>query len=209
MVTAAPLGHADVQPPRPRAVSVAVASPRFAAAAETEAQDVLARAKTGDQTAFATLIRRHQNMVFSVALHMLRSRAAAEDLSQEVFLELYRSLDRLESDAHVVSWLRRVASHRCIDEIRRRNHRPEFQTDALPEAGHAPETREVFAAERLQALVAELPERARMVVVLRYQEEMDPTEIAQTLSMPVNTVKSHLRRSVAALRERLMGGGRP
>ena len=144
-------------------------------------------------------------MVFSVALHMLRSRPAAEDLAQEVFLELYRSLGRLESEAHVVSWLRRVASHRCIDEIRRRNHRPEFGADTLPEAGHSPETREVFVAERLQALVAGLPDRARMVVVLRYQEEMDPTEIADVLGMPVNTVKSHLRRSIAALRERLMG----
>jgi RNA polymerase sigma-70 factor (ECF subfamily) len=78
----------------------------------------LTQAKAGDQAAFAALIRRHQNMVFSVALHMLRSRPAAEDLAQDVFLELYRSLSRLESDAHVVSWLRRVASHRCIDEIR-------------------------------------------------------------------------------------------
>jgi RNA polymerase sigma-70 factor (ECF subfamily) len=104
--------------------------------------------------------------------------------------------------------MRRVAGHRSIDEIRRRNHRPDFPSDTLPETGLAPETRDVFVAERLQALVAELPERARMVVVLRFQEEMEPTEIAQALSMPVNTVKSHLRRSVAALRERLTGGGR-
>ena len=207
MVTAAPFGHTDVHAPRPQAVSVAVPSPRCAAAVEAEEPDVLARAKAGDQTAFATLIRRHQNMVFSVALHMLRSRPAAEDLAQEVFLELYRSLGRLESEAHVVSWLRRVASHRCIDEIRRRNHRPEFPTDTLPESGDMPQTREVFVAERLQAMVAGLPERARMVVVLRYQEEMDPTEIAQALSMPINTVKSHLRRSLTALRDSLMQRG--
>jgi RNA polymerase sigma-70 factor (ECF subfamily) len=190
-------------------VAVQVASQRFAAASEVGGQDLLAQAKTGDQTAFAALIRRHQNMVFSVALHMLRSRPAAEDLAQEVFLELYRSLHRLESDAHVVSWLRRVASHRCIDEIRRRNHRQEFATDTLPEPGHSPQTPDVFGAERLQAMVAELPENARMVVVLRYQEEMEPTEIASALGMPINTVKSHLRRSIAALRESLMGSKEP
>src|SRR6187401_2187869 len=167
--------------------------------------DTLARARSGDAAAFATLIRQHQSMVFSLALHMLRSRPAAEDLAQEVFLELYRHLSRLESDAHVVSWLRRVAGHRCIDEIRRRNHRQEFATDTLPEPGHSPQTRDVFGAERLQAMVAHLTENARMVVVLRYQEEMEPTEIASTLNMPVNTVKSHLRRSIAALRESLMG----
>lgn len=204
MVTAAPL--ADVQAPRPR--PVAVPSPQCAAV-DVEQPDLLTQAKAGDQAAFASLVRRHQNMVFSIALHMLRSRPAAEDLAQEVFLELYRSLGKLESDAHVVSWLRRVASHRCIDEIRRRNHRPEYPTEALPDAGHMPPTREIFIADRLQALVAGLPARARMVVVLRYQEEMDPTEIADALEMPINTVKSHLRRSIAALRERLTGRGEP
>ena len=208
MVTATPLDSASIPAQRPTLVAVAVAPAQSADVTGVGSADLLTQAKTGDQAAFAALVRRHQNMVFSVALHMLRSRPAAEDLAQEVFLELYRSLAKLESDAHVVSWLRRVASHRCIDEIRRRNHRPEFPTDALPDPGHAPQTREVFVAEKLQALVADLPARARMVVVLRFQEEMDPTEIAQTLDMPVNTVKSHLRRSLAALRERLMGRGR-
>jgi RNA polymerase sigma-70 factor, ECF subfamily len=208
MVTAVPFQRIDATASQPLPAAVPVASPRCAAA-ETHAESVLLRAKAGDQAAFATLVRRHQNMVFSIALHMLRGRPAAEDLAQEVFLELYRSLDRLESDAHVVSWLRRVASHRCIDEIRRRNHRPEFSTDMLPETGHSPQPREVFVADRLQALVAGLPARARMVVVLRYQEEMEPTEIADTLGMPVNTVKSHLRRSITALRARLMGREQP
>src|SRR5215208_2092146 len=152
MVTAAPLTHTETRA-RPRPVQAP--SPRCAAVADSGDQDVLAQAKAGDQAAFATLIRRYQNMVFSIALHMLRSRAAAEDLAQEVFLELYRSLARIESDAHVVSWLRRVAGHRCIDEIRRRNHRPEFPTDTLPEPGHSPPTRDVFGAERLQAMVAQ------------------------------------------------------
>lgn len=206
MVTAAPFARAEAPVAQAHPVVVPVASPRFAAAA-AESQDLLAKAKAGDQAAFAAIVRKHQNMVFSVALHMLRSRPAAEDLAQEVFLELYRSLHRLESEAHVVSWLRRVAGHRCIDEIRRRNHRQEFATDTLPDPGHSPEPREVFVAERLEELVAELPDRARMVVVLRYQEEMEPTEIADALGMPVNTVKSHLRRSIIALRERLMGRG--
>ena len=206
LVTATPFGPADLPARRPTLVAVAVAPKQSAPVAGVESPDVLTLAKAGDQAAFAALVRRHQNMVFSVALHMLRSRPAAEDLAQDVFLELYRSLSKLESDAHVVSWLRRVAGHRCIDEIRRRNHRAEFPTDALPEPGHTPQTREVFVAEKLQELVAGLPARARMVVVLRYQEEMDPSEIADALEMPVNTVKSHLRRSIAALRERLRGG---
>jgi RNA polymerase sigma-70 factor (ECF subfamily) len=166
-------------------------------------EETLIRARNGDPAAFAMLIRQHQGMVFSLALHVLRSRAAAEDLAQEVFLELYRHLSRIESAAHASSWLRRVTSHRCIDEIRRRRHRPEQTVDVLPDRGLAPVAREYFLEDRLQALVATLPARARMVVVLRFQEELDPSEIAETLSMPVNTVKSHLRRSLNLLRAKL------
>jgi RNA polymerase sigma-70 factor (ECF subfamily) len=200
MVTAA-LGHPGV--PGVSSAADAIASPQYAT--RVEPHDALSLAKSGDQTAFAALIHRHQNMVFSLALHMLRSRPAAEDVAQEVFLELYRSLNKLESDSHLLSWLRRVTSHRCIDEIRRRHHRMELPTDAIPEDGHLPESREILAAHRVEALVAALPEPARIVVVLRYQEEMDLAEIAATLSMPVNTVKSHLRRSIAALRAQVAG----
>ena len=164
----------------------------------------LALARGGDATAFAAIVRRHQSMVFSLALHVLQSRAAAEDLAQEVFLELYRSLRRIESPEHVMWWLRRVTSHRCIDELRRLRHRRELPMDTVPDRGASPPARELFLEGRLQQLVARLPPRARMVVVLRYQEELEPAEIAEALSMPVNTVKSHLRRSLAVLRAGLV-----
>ena len=167
----------------------------------------LTQARDGDASAFAALVRRHQSMVFSLALHVLRNRSAAEDLAQEVFLELYRSLRKLESAAHVVSWLRRVTSHRCIDELRRARHRMELQTDTLPEPAETPATREVFLEGRLQELVTDLPTNARMVMVLRYQEDLEPSEIAETLKMPINTVKSHLRRSLAVLRAALATEG--
>jgi RNA polymerase sigma-70 factor (ECF subfamily) len=166
----------------------------------------LALAQGGDATAFATLVRQHQSMVFSLALHVLRSRAAAEDLAQDVFLELFRSLPRLQSAAHVISWLRRVTSHRCIDELRRSRHRRELAVDDVPDLGIAPRSRELFLEQRVQELLATLPPRARMVVVLRFQEDLDQSEIADALSMPLNTVKSHLRRSLALLRAGLTRG---
>jgi RNA polymerase sigma-70 factor (ECF subfamily) len=142
-------------------------------------------------------------MVFSLALHALRSRPAAEDLAQEVFVELYRNLARLESAAHVVAWLRRVTSHRCIDELRRPRHRVEVFTDALPDRGETPVPPEPFLTGRLRRLVGELSPVARLIVVLRYQEDLEPSEIADALKMSINTVKSHLRRSLAALRKGL------
>src|SRR5918996_4787692 len=93
----------------------------------------LDRARGGDPAAFAPLVRRHESMVFSLALHALRNRAAAEDLAQDVFLELYRGLGRIESSAHLVAWLRRVTSHRCIDELRRLPRRMELPVEALPD----------------------------------------------------------------------------
>jgi RNA polymerase sigma-70 factor (ECF subfamily) len=173
------------------------------AALSVDFDQTLFQARDGDATAFAALVRRHQSMVFSLALHVLRNRTAAEDLAQDVFLELYRSLGRLESAAHVVAWLRRVTSHRCIDELRRVRHRMELQMDVIPDRGESPSSPELFLEGRLRDLVAELPENARMVMVLRYQEELDPSEIAEALDMSINTVKSHLRRSLAALREAL------
>jgi RNA polymerase sigma-70 factor, ECF subfamily len=167
----------------------------------------LGLARAGDAAAFADIVRRHQSMVFSLALHALRNRTAAEDLAQEVFLELYRSLRRIESPAHVVAWLRRVTSHRCIDELRRRRRQTELPIDTVPELsdGEAfPRCRELFLEGRLHQLIAGLPPRARMVIVLRYQEELEPSEIAEILHMPLNTVKSHVRRSIAVLRAGLV-----
>lgn len=74
----------------------------------------------------------------------------------------------------------------------------------LPESGVSPPAREWLLEGRLHHLIARLPARARMAVILRYQEELEPLEIARTLEMPVNTVKSHLRRAIAVLRASLL-----
>jgi len=174
-----------------------------AAHAPVAADQRLAQAQAGDQAAFAEIVREHQAMVFSLALHCMRDRSAAEELAQEVFLELYRNLLRVDSAAHLVFWLRRVTSHRCIDRVRREGHRVELAMDVVPERAVSPRSRDLFLEELLRRLVAELPVRARMVVTLRFQEDLQPSEIAEILGMPVNTVKSHLRRSLALLRVKL------
>lgn len=165
--------------------------------------NLLLRANAGDTAAFATLVRRHQRLVYSLALRMLADRQQAEDLAQEVFLQLYHGLASLESPRHLEFWLRRVTMHRAIDRLRREPKRPlaplaEAETVASESVEGDP-----LLERRLRALVAELPPAARAVVLLRYQEDLDPLEIAQTLKMPVNTVKSHLKRSLAELRERM------
>ena len=166
--------------------------------------ETLARAAANDHAAFATIVREHQAMVYSMACHFLRDAAQAEELAQEVFLQLYRHLSDIKSDEHLRFWLRRVTTNRCIDYARNTRKHTELSLEDAPEviAPPAPEFDPALAG-RLENYIAALPEKPRLIVILRYQEELEPTEIAEILEMPVNTVKSHLKRSLAILRGKL------
>jgi RNA polymerase sigma-70 factor (ECF subfamily) len=158
--------------------------------------------------AFPEVVRAHQSMVYSIACHCLRDRAAAEEIAQDVFLQLYRSLDKLESDAHIVHWLRRVATNRCIDYVRKRKLESGVDIAALPEPSTPGEQPDSLLNRKLQRLVSSLPAKQRAVVVLRYQEDLTPEEIAAVLALPIGTVKSHLQRSLAILREKMERGNK-
>jgi RNA polymerase sigma-70 factor (ECF subfamily) len=152
---------------------------------------------------FGELVRRHQSMVYSLAWRFLHDRGLAEEVAQEVFLSLHRNLRSIQSSAHAASWLRKVTAQRAIDEGRRRLRRPGVALELVAEPAAGEPARDPMLEETLRRLVASLPEAPRMVMVLRYQEDLDPSEIAETLSMPLGTVKSHLQRSLALLREKL------
>jgi RNA polymerase sigma-70 factor (ECF subfamily) len=161
-----------------------------------------------DEAGFAELVEEHQSMVFSIAFRFLRDRAVAEELAQDVFLKLYRELPRLESREHVKFWLRRVISHRSMDYARSAFRRREVALDDIHEPAVNSNGSDPLLENALRKLVASLPNDARMVVLLRYQEEMEPQEIAETMGVPLATVKSRLRRSLVLLRgkaQRLMG----
>lgn len=166
---------------------------------------LLARARAGDAEAFATFVRQHQSSVYSIGLRMFNRRDAAEDLAQDVFLQLYRKLDSIESPEHLGFWLRRVAANLAIDRLRSPAH-----THVLPLADDADVAAHDTEADPLRdrallKLIGELAPHPRAVMLLRYQEDYDVAEIAQALDMPVNTVKSHIKRSLTTLRRRLVG----
>jgi RNA polymerase sigma-70 factor, ECF subfamily len=170
---------------------------------EARMEAALRGAAGGDQQAFAEIVREHQAMIFSIGWHFLADKSLAEDLAQEVFLECYRGLSDIHSVAHLTNWLRRVAIHRSIDQGRRKNVRREVTFEDVPEPAADDAQADSFLAERLRQVVAKLPERQRLVVLLRYQEDLEPAEIAELLEMPVNTVKSTLQRSLQELRGKL------
>jgi RNA polymerase sigma-70 factor, ECF subfamily len=167
---------------------------------------MLTRALAGEAAAFGMLVRTHQRSVYSLALRMLSDRHEAEDLAQEVFLGLHRNLSSVESPAHLAFWLRRVTLNRAIDRLRREPRQTVPLEDASSLVIDATEQRDPLLQRRLRALLGQLPPAPRAVLLLRYQEDLNPNEIARTLNMSINTVKSHLKRSLATLRERIGSG---
>jgi RNA polymerase sigma-70 factor, ECF subfamily len=171
-------------------------------ASEDRVSAALARSAAGDRSSFGDLVEEHKAMVYSLAYHSLHDSGAAEDVAQEVFLDLHRNLTSIKSAAHLKHWLRKTAVHRTIDAVRRRKF-PEVGLDEAPEPAVNPPEPDPVLRERLQEMVTSLPAKPRMVVVLRYQEELELHEIAEILGMPINSVKSSLRRSLATLREKI------
>jgi RNA polymerase sigma-70 factor, ECF subfamily len=160
---------------------------------------------TTDTGEFRRLIQTHQRMVYSIALRIVGESGTAEEVAQDVFLELFRSAERLESEDHVRFWLRRVTVHRSTDALRRRAVRPEAYADEFQDNDHT--GREWKASNagfvaRLEELLRAMPESLRIPVVLRYQEEMLPAEIAALLNQPLATVKSNLQRGLKLLRRK-------
>jgi RNA polymerase sigma-70 factor (ECF subfamily) len=156
---------------------------------------------------FEEIVRRHGGAVYGLALRFLGDRGLAEDVAQEAFVRLSENLGRVRSEAHLAPWLRRVAARLCIDEMRK--HRKRFVAlESIPEPASGAAPADFLELERIRALVAELPAKARMALLLRFQEDMEPAEMAQTLGVPLHTVKSRLKRALAALREKMRAGGK-
>ncbi|MHB1793756.1 MAG: RNA polymerase sigma factor [Acidobacteriaceae bacterium] len=159
---------------------------------------------------FHDLVERHQSRVYSIAFRILGDRGAAEEVAQDVFLALYRHLDRLQSQEHLLAWLRRVTVHRATDTYRRRVSRADFAADEFCEertvlyGNGSAVSQESFesahSSTNIEQMVAALPPAQRAVLLLRYQEDLMPTEISALLSMPLGTVKSHLQRALKLLR---------
>jgi RNA polymerase sigma-70 factor (ECF subfamily) len=155
------------------------------------------------QPEFEQLVDEHQSMVFSLALRMTGDRGLAEEIAQDVFVELDRNLRKLESPLHVTHWLRRVAMSRSADALRRRRVRStDLWVEIAEHHGATVEDRTSPLSVRIEQLLVTLPESQRAAIVLRYQEDMTPEEIAATLDAPLATVKSQLQRGLKLLRSK-------
>ena len=163
---------------------------------------ILVEAALRDPEAFGEIVNKHKSMVYSLVFHFFQSRALAEDIAQEVYLELFKNLDSIVSDLHLSFWLRQAVTRKCIDHSRRLKHRRYQPLEDIIEPGYTPEESDPFLAATLRKEVDALPDKMRMVIILRFQEDLKLSEISTTMDMPVNTVKTTLRRALARLREK-------
>jgi RNA polymerase sigma-70 factor (ECF subfamily) len=174
---------------------------------------LLRRVLAGDRGAFEALVSRYHRIVFAIAFRMTGNRAEAEDVSQEVFLRVYRSLRQFDASLPFAPWIRRIAGNAALNHLRRRglerrHAAPESdqgQIPDLPDAAADPEERVARAEEagRLERALAALPENQRLAVTLKYVEGLTAEEIAQAMGAPRNTVKTWLLRARERLREEL------
>lgn len=170
---------------------------------------LIARAGRGDRLAAGALVMRHTDRIFAASLKMLGDRAAAEDVTQETFLRLWKNAGRWRSgNARLETWLYRVAMNLCIDNLRER--RREAPAEAAPDrADPAPRADDSLAAEQrrviVDAAIAALPERQRMAITLCHYQELSNIEAAEILGVSVEAVESLLARGRRALRRKLTG----
>src|SRR5436305_10456173 len=104
------------------------------------------------EAGFSAIVREHQGMVFSIAYHFLRDRPVAEELAQEVFLHLHKNMRAIESPSHLVYWLRKVTTHRCIDQARRQKLRPRISLTEYLERAPEPAAASRTAHPLLQGM---------------------------------------------------------
>ncbi len=181
---------------------------------------LVAKAIEGSELAFRTLVERYQRPVFSLVLRMVRDHGVAEDVTQEVFVKAWMALSRYDPRRRFASWLFKIASNAAIDQLRRKKlpTTPIETSDTdqssivdriEDERSESPDTlvkrRELSAA--LEAAVAALRPEYRLVVLLRFREELPYKDIAEATGMPLGTVKTNLRRARREIEERLRQDG--
>jgi RNA polymerase sigma-70 factor (ECF subfamily) len=195
----------------PHSIGISIPQIATTAADKDDAQLVVA-SQGGDQDAFAQLVQRHQRRVFNLVFRMLQQYEEANEVTQETFLAAWQGLPSFRGDARFSTWLYRIAYNCCLKQLEQRKRDKALQTaiqeeHVLDYADKEERASTALEIRDFQNLVREhlsmLPAKYRIVLVLRHLQEMTYEEMAEILTMPIGTIKTHLFRARNLLKERL------
>ena len=171
-------------------------------------RELIARLQKRDEAAFEELIRQYEKKVYTLCFRMCGNSEDAEEAAQDAFLALWRGIDRFRQESSLSTWIYRLATNTCIDTLRRRKKQSgsvSLDDDTSPQPQETVEHRE--AQKLLQEGLSALPEEYRKVLILREIEGLSYTEIAESASIELGTVKSRISRGRSLLRNFLSGNG--
>ena len=181
---------------------------------DADLAQLLSQVRAGESDAWGELYRQYAPAIFRFCRRLLPAREDAEDATTEIFMKVRQKLGTYDSSRPFTAWLYKVASNHCWDTLRRRRIRQDLETgdvDSLPLEHPDPSQLERLQAEHTSKEVrtglAQLPDRARMALVLRYYADMSYEEIADTLGVRRAFVGVLLLRARHQLRDALSGGG--
>lgn len=161
-------------------------------------RDLIRAAQGGDREALITLLREIESHVYRTALYLLGNEQDALDAAQEALIRIYTKIDSYEEKAQFKTWVQRIVTNICIDKFRRAKHTVSIEEHDMvfkEEQNVEDEVMSAYVAKDIQEAINQLPEHHRAVVVLRYLQDFSYKEIADTLNLPLNTVKSYLFRA--------------
>lgn len=182
---------------------------RFSDVFESDEAAILARAQRGDVLAFESLVRMHQQRVFSHCYRLAHNTAEAEDLSAETFVRAFQHLATLRADPSIIHWLLRVANNLGVSALRKRGTRATIDLDEIQEVASSAPTPEEdtiarYRQEVVRRCVDKLSPKERVAVLMFYLEERPLEEIAKVLGCGLAGAKSRVHRSRHRLREMVM-----
>jgi RNA polymerase sigma-70 factor (ECF subfamily) len=176
-------------------------SPRADAADDMR---LIARIRAGEQGAMSELYDRYSSVVYGVALRVLQDAAAAEDVLQDIFLQLWRKPDAFDSSrGSLVAWLAVIARHRSIDRLRQR--RPETDIEEVVIAGDSDlrdETERTLVIEKIRSALTDMNADQRKALEMAYFQGLTHVEIAEKTGEPLGTIKTRIRSGLQSLRSR-------
>jgi len=176
---------------------------------EHEELALVERCRTGDDAAFGELVERYKNLVYGLVYRMATDRTQVDDMAQEVFLKVYRGLPYFRGEARLSTWIYRIVQNVCLQpKARRPRHLSLDQETADGRPRREPGTQDgAFAdfelRDRLDKAIAQLPDNYRVLIAAHYLNGVQYEALAESLDIPLGTVKTHLHRAKKRLRELL------